>query len=105
MFRLFADNSQCKHIFFGGCHDTGYLSLLTPYIGRRDRITLLRAGSFHSEYETLDLPIAELRSVFVTSPAVVPGGPAPPAPKTVICTHYQKVGWTESASFSGMTSS
>ena len=31
MFRLFIDNSQCKHIFFAGCHDTGYLSLLTPY--------------------------------------------------------------------------
>ncbi|CRG89670.1 hypothetical protein PISL3812_06709 [Talaromyces islandicus] len=42
MFRLFAENSQCKHIFFAGCHDVGYLSLLIPYRGKADRVTLLK---------------------------------------------------------------
>ncbi|KAH8698469.1 hypothetical protein BGW36DRAFT_339586 [Talaromyces proteolyticus] len=68
MFRLFADNSQCKHIFFAGCHDVGYLSMLTPYRGKSDRVTLLKAASFHQEFENLNLPIRELPSCFRSTP-------------------------------------
>lgn len=66
MFRLFAENSQCKHIFFAGCHDTGYLSLLTPYRGKSDRITLVRTGAFSSEYTSLRLGIVDFPTVFRT---------------------------------------
>jgi hypothetical protein len=66
MFRLFAENSQCKHIFFAGCHDTGYLSLLTPYRGKSDRITLVRTGAFSSEYTSLGLGIVDFPAVFRT---------------------------------------
>ena len=66
MFRLFAENSQCKHIFFAGCHDTGYLSLLTPYRGKSDRITLIRTGAFSSEYTSLGLRIVDFPTVFRT---------------------------------------
>ncbi|THC88089.1 hypothetical protein EYZ11_012463 [Aspergillus tanneri] len=66
MFKLFVDHNQCKHIFFAGCHDAGYLSLLTPYRGKADRITLLKAASFHPEYAKLDLPVRELPAVFMT---------------------------------------
>ncbi|KAL2816480.1 hypothetical protein BJX63DRAFT_137076 [Aspergillus granulosus] len=93
IFRLFADNNQCKHIFFAGCHDTGYLSLITPYRGKADRITLIKAASFHPEFERLDLPVRELPSVFMSTQT--PGNRAPSptisipaAPK--ICTFYQK---------------
>lgn len=91
MFRLVADNNQCKHIFFAGCHDAGYLSLLTPYRGKSDRITLIKAASFHHEYESLNLPVWELPRVFMST---APGGPiaptAPSAPRPV-CRHFQKV--------------
>ena len=97
MFRLFADNNQCKHIFFAGCHDVGYLSLLTPYRGKADRITLLRGASFHREYETLNLPIWEIPSVFVSTPLSTPVPSAPAnsngstAPSRPVCMHWQKV--------------
>ncbi|PKX97242.1 zinc finger CCCH domain-containing protein [Aspergillus novofumigatus IBT 16806] len=99
MFRLFADNSQCKHIFFAGCHDTGYLSLLTPYIAKRNRITLLKAASFHLDFKTLDLPIGEMPEVFMSAPL---GERQPPAsapspttafasaPRAPVCKHFQK---------------
>ena len=42
MWRLFVENSQCKHIYFAGCHDVGYINELTPYQSSRDKITLIR---------------------------------------------------------------
>lgn len=68
LFRLFIDNSQCKHIFFAGCHDNGYLSLLTPYINKMDRITLIKAAQLSPEFRNLGLRIEEFPSVFRTSP-------------------------------------
>ncbi|KAJ5166754.1 uncharacterized protein N7482_005535 [Penicillium canariense] len=67
IFRLFADFNQCRHIYFAGCHDTGFGSLLTPYRGRSDRITLIKAAGFHREFEDLGLPIKELPSVFMSN--------------------------------------
>ncbi|KAE8355673.1 hypothetical protein BDV28DRAFT_162611 [Aspergillus coremiiformis] len=90
MFRLFADNNQCKHIFFAGCHDAGYLSLLTPYRGKTDRITLIKSASFHPEYEKLDLLVRELPAVFTsTSPSPMGGNIAATATRPV-CKHFQK---------------
>ena len=90
MFRLFADINQCTHIFFAGCHDAGYLSMLTPYRGMSDRITLLKGASFHPEFKTLGLSISEMPSVFMSSPL---GDIATPtAPKTLVaCKFFQKV--------------
>ncbi|CAG8906196.1 unnamed protein product [Penicillium nalgiovense] len=79
MFRLFVDLNQCRHIYFAGCHDTGYGSLLTPYRGRSDRITLIKAAGFHREFEALDLPIRELPSVFMSTPLVNSKPPTGPA--------------------------
>ncbi|KAG2412979.1 hypothetical protein HFD88_010538 [Aspergillus terreus] len=94
MFRLFADNNQCKHIFFAGCHDTGYLSLLTPYRGKSDRITLLRAAGFHAEFERLGLPIKELPEVFpshnLMAPTTTPIPTQPAAQSRPVCKHFQK---------------
>lgn len=106
MFRLFADLNQCRHIYFAGCHDTGFGSLLTPYRGRGDRITLIKAASFHRDFESLNLPIKELPSVFMSTP-LTPPNPTVPKPvglintkvasaptngvKQPVCKHFQKV--------------
>ncbi|KAI6793169.1 hypothetical protein KC332_g17270 [Hortaea werneckii] len=50
MFRQSVNNSQCKHIFFAGCHDTRYISELAPYSSERERITLVGSGTFHHEF-------------------------------------------------------
>ncbi|KAJ5826055.1 hypothetical protein N7474_003193 [Penicillium riverlandense] len=78
MFRLFADLNQCRHIYFAGCHDTGYGSLLTPHRGS-DRITLIKAASFHRDFESLGLPIRELPSVFTSAPLANTNGSIKPA--------------------------
>lgn len=108
MFRLFVDLNQCRHIYFAGCHDTGFGSLLTPYRGRGDRITLLKAASFHRDFESLNLPIKELPSVFMSTPLTPTNPTNPIIPKSVglinskvptaptngvkpVCKHFQKV--------------
>lgn len=68
MFRLFVENNQCRHIFFAGCHDTGYLNLLTPYMGKTDKITLLRGSSFSPEFSRLGLDIDDLDGLFNSNP-------------------------------------
>jgi hypothetical protein len=68
--RLYADNAQCKHIYFAACHDVGYVSDLTPYRGNQDRFTLIRTPSllFHKEFEKLGMNIEELHGVFRQTP-------------------------------------
>ncbi|THW40676.1 hypothetical protein D6D21_06710 [Aureobasidium pullulans] len=108
MFRLFIENNQCKHIFFAGCHDTGYLNLLTPYIGKNDKITLVHGSSFSPEFNRLGLNIDSLNGLFHNNPldgldARRPNKPPPASsqsmamsnghsgsapPSTPICTHY-----------------
>ena len=68
-------NVQCKHIYFAGCHDVGYINLLQPYCGRSEqsgRITLLKGSSFHPGFSTLGLqiqePYGEFRNIFRASP-------------------------------------
>ncbi|KAG7408759.1 hypothetical protein Forpe1208_v011965 [Fusarium oxysporum f. sp. rapae] len=68
--RLYADNAQCKHIYFAACHDVGYVSDLTPFRGNRERFTLLRTPSllFHKEFDRLGMNIEELPGVFRHTP-------------------------------------
>ncbi|KAM0426461.1 hypothetical protein ACHAPT_008152 [Fusarium lateritium] len=68
--RLYADNAQCKHIYFAACHDVGYVSDLTPYRGNQARFTLIRTPSllFHKEFEKLGMNIEELPGVFRQTP-------------------------------------
>ena len=102
IFRMFVELNQCRHIYFAGCHDTGFGSMLTPYRGRGDRITLIKAASFHRDFEDLDLPIRELPSVFMSTPL----GATKPALTVhavntkvanttngtqIVCKHFQKV--------------
>lgn len=67
-FRLFADAGQCKHIFFAGCHDTRYIPLLSPFLGKADKVTLIRAPAHQPEYHSLALPVEDFSSVFRDTP-------------------------------------
>lgn len=67
-FRLFAESAQCKHIFFAGCHNTRYIPLLSPYLGKADKITLIKSAADQQEFRSLGLPIENFSSVFRDSP-------------------------------------
>lgn len=66
LLRLYAENAQCKHIFFAACHDVGYVSELTQYRNNRERFTLIKTPGllFHHEFTRLGLGIEELPQVF-----------------------------------------
>ncbi|KAK7432005.1 hypothetical protein QQZ08_001295 [Neonectria magnoliae] len=70
MLRLYADNAQCKHIYFAACHDVGYIADLTPYRGNTSLFTLIRTPSllFHNEFTKLGMNIEELPGVFRNTP-------------------------------------
>ncbi|KAL7780956.1 hypothetical protein V8C43DRAFT_299327 [Trichoderma afarasin] len=70
MLNLYAENSQCKHIYFAACHDGGYISDLTTYIGNKERYTLINSPGvkFHKEYLKLGMGIEELPGVFHSLP-------------------------------------
>ena len=64
MFDIFIESSQCKHIVFAGCHDHGYLSLLTPHKKEKRRITLLKTAPCSTRFQALGFPTTEFRDVF-----------------------------------------
>jgi hypothetical protein len=51
-------------VFFAACNETRYLSLLTPYHGKSDLVTLIKSSSYKSEFDSLELPVAEIPGVF-----------------------------------------
>ncbi|KAL2174903.1 uncharacterized protein P884DRAFT_248989 [Thermothelomyces heterothallicus CBS 202.75] len=70
LLRLYADNSQCKHIYFAACHDVGYVSELMPFMGNSSKFTLVNTPGnlFHDEFGKLGMGIEEFRNVFRHSP-------------------------------------
>jgi hypothetical protein len=70
LLRLYADNTQCKHIYFAACHDVGYISELTPFMGNSTKFTLVNTPGvrFHDEFTKLGMGIEEFRSAFRHSP-------------------------------------
>lgn len=69
LLRLYAENAQCKHIYFAACHDAGYVSELTQYRKHHERFTLIKTSGlyFHDEFSKLGLPVEELPGVFRAS--------------------------------------
>ncbi|KAJ4389633.1 hypothetical protein N0V93_007105 [Gnomoniopsis smithogilvyi] len=66
LLKLYAENAQCKHLYFAACHDAGYVSELTQYRNQSDRFTLIQTPGlyFHEEFRKLGLGIEELQGVF-----------------------------------------
>ena len=75
---FYINNSQCKHIIFGACHDTGY----APFLGKfaadastRDRITLLRGLEVHPRITALGFKgLLKLDTVFAPHRNPSPAG-------------------------------
>ena len=70
LLRLYADNTQCKHIYFAGCHDAGYITELTPFTGNSSKFTLVKTPGirFHDQFAKLGMGTEEFRSVFRHAP-------------------------------------
>lgn len=83
LFKLFVENTQCKHIYFAACHHVGYINDLSPYASYRERITLVRNAAFHPEFAKLGLRIENFPGIFRNTPLEGPGigiqssGPTP----------------------------
>lgn len=113
LLKLYAENAQCKHLFFAACHDAGYVSELTQYRNQSDRFTLIQTSGllFHDEFRKLGLGIEELHGVFRPSgsamDAVYPkpfqashngsSKAAPPTAPPTPAAKFQQAGKTESS--------
>jgi hypothetical protein len=92
LFRQFVDNTQCRHIYFAGCHDVGYINELIPYKNNRDKITLVKNYATHPEFTRLGMRLEDFPGIFRTTPVDPSSAPshsykAPPTPaKTLVST-------------------
>lgn len=69
--RLFVPNAQCKHVFFGPCHDNGYLSVLEPYRGDANfasKITLIETTPAEFGFTQLGLKRISIPQAFRDKP-------------------------------------
>ncbi|KAL9053549.1 MAG: hypothetical protein Q9162_004716 [Coniocarpon cinnabarinum] len=83
MFKLFVNNSHCRHLVFGGCHDNGYIPNLNPY--RKDpavtsRLTLLETTPAEWQYRELGFDVTRFPSVFRNTPLPEHRQVSPPQP-------------------------
>jgi hypothetical protein len=106
LFRQFVDNTQCRHIYFAGCHDVGYINELIPHRNNREKVTLVRNYATHPEFTRLGMRIEDFPGVFRTTPvdlsnvqpykASTPANKAPSIsntseqPKTKTCYFFTK---------------
>jgi hypothetical protein len=82
MLRLMARVTQCKRIFFGPCHDNGYLPVLEPY--KRDfasKITLIESTPAEPGFHQLGFEIVQFSNIFRS--AKLPERPAGPPAITI----------------------
>ena len=71
MFHLFANNTQCKHLIFGCCHDAAYVSTLERYTCNpimASSITLLESYEVLPFFKGLPFDFVEFPSVFRSTP-------------------------------------
>ena len=78
LFKLYAKIPQCKHVFFGPCHDNGYASFFAPYkpdpaVGQR--ITLIETTPAEPSFVSLGFRRVHFPSVFREE--ALPAAPAP----------------------------
>ncbi|GJC90573.1 hypothetical protein ColLi_13411 [Colletotrichum liriopes] len=69
MLRVMVRVAQCKHIFFGPCHDNGYLPVLEPY--KLDpkvakKFTLIETTPAEEGFKQLNFHIIDFNSVFMS---------------------------------------
>lgn len=92
--------SQCKHIFFGPCHDNGYLPVLEPYkLDQKvsKKFTLIETTPAEQGFGHLNFPMIRFEEVFRSSklqerlrverPAIPPPPSVPTPAKPVPLAH------------------
>ena len=75
--RLFLPMAQCKHVFFGPCHDNGYLPVLEQYKGDKalaSRLTLIETRPAEHGFMDLGFKLMRLEKLFRSTD--LPGRPA-----------------------------
>lgn len=58
---------HCKHVFFAGCHDSGYVSFLGPYKHDRnhaDKVTLIETHNTNPHYYSLGFKMTSFPGLF-----------------------------------------
>ena len=106
LFRQFVDNTQCRHIYFAGCHDVGYINELIPYRNNREKVTLVRNYATHPEFTKLGMRLEDFPGIFRNTPveppnvqpynAPIPATKAPSISNTAeqsnakLCYHFTK---------------
>jgi hypothetical protein len=73
-FKIASEDSACSHILYAACHDTAYLSQLVPMSGVREKVTLVQAAGFNSDFHQFNLNITTFPTVFRWSdlPTTIP---------------------------------
>jgi len=69
--RLWMPNAQCKHVFFGPCHDNGYLPVLEPYRLDQEnasRLTLIETTPAEPGFQQLGFQRIRCTRVFRSDP-------------------------------------
>ncbi|EME42490.1 hypothetical protein DOTSEDRAFT_73356 [Dothistroma septosporum NZE10] len=77
--RLYLPNAQCRHVFFGPCHDNGYINDLAPYSGDTalaDRLTLIETRPAEPGFLGLGLKRMKVENVFRDRDIPKPGAPS-----------------------------
>ncbi|ROW03856.1 hypothetical protein VPNG_07250 [Cytospora leucostoma] len=67
---------RCKHVFFAGCHDEGYVSFLNPYKLDRNispRITLIETYSTSPKYYDMGFTMVKFPEIFRQQDFLPPG--------------------------------
>lgn len=58
---------HCKHVFFAGCHDSGYVSFLNPYKHERshaEKVTLIETHNTNPHYRSLGFGMTSFPGIF-----------------------------------------
>lgn len=71
---MYAENVHCQHIYFAGCHDSGYASMLTSNASRKSKITLLRHTEFHPQFQELGFGVEAFDEMFLSGRQVTLAG-------------------------------
>ncbi|SPO05496.1 uncharacterized protein DNG_08183 [Cephalotrichum gorgonifer] len=79
---------QCKHVFFGPCHDNGYLPVLSEYKRNESfasRFSLISGTAPEPGFRQLGFAIEKYDDIFRTTNLVAPAqAPQPPSPPTTV---------------------
>lgn len=63
-FKAASEDTACSHILFAACHDSAYLSQLKPFSGSQDKITLVQAAGWNSDFHQFNLNVTQFPTIF-----------------------------------------